>query len=203
MFLPICFSCLALPVPSIVALSIGGWLGAVAPSAAATSDISSAANVPSISIDNQQISDDSSASLPVPLAQVTRVEELSDVSPTDWAYTALQRLVEEYNCIEGDPERPFRGTDVLTRYEFAAAVQACLDGLLGAGIDASSPDWEPIQRLADEFGAEIATLRARVDALEADTTELEANQFSETTRLFGQAIFGLQTRTENTADFFR
>ncbi|MGB3292459.1 MAG: hypothetical protein WBB01_05600, partial [Phormidesmis sp.] len=30
------------------------------------------------------------------LAQVTSVSELSDVQPGDWAFTALQRLVEEY-----------------------------------------------------------------------------------------------------------
>ena len=43
------------------------------------------------------------------LAQVTRVSELSDVQPSDWAYTALRRLVEEYGCMEGYPNRTFRG----------------------------------------------------------------------------------------------
>jgi len=38
--------------------------------------------------------------------------------------------------------------------------------------------------LQEEFAAELATLRGRVDALEATTAELEANQFS-TTKLTG------------------
>ncbi|MGB7083959.1 MAG: S-layer protein, partial [Phormidesmis sp.] len=42
---------------------------------------------------------------PIQLAQVTSVSELSDVQPGDWAFTALQRLVEEYGCLEGFPDR--------------------------------------------------------------------------------------------------
>ncbi len=60
----------------------------------------------------------------IQLAQVTSVSELSDVLPSDWAYTALQRLVEEYGCIEGYPDRSFRGNRAMTRYEFAAGLNA-------------------------------------------------------------------------------
>ena len=35
----------------------------------------------------------------VPLTQVTSVSQLSDVRPTDWAFQALQSLVERYGCI--------------------------------------------------------------------------------------------------------
>jgi hypothetical protein len=42
-----------------------------------------------------------------------------------------------------------------------------------------------------EFSAELATLRGRVDALEARTGELEANQFSTTTKLNAEAIFAV------------
>ncbi|MEO0808297.1 MAG: porin, partial [Cyanobacteria bacterium J06643_4] len=44
---------------------------------------------------------------PIQLAQVTSVSELSDVQPGDWAFTALQRLVEEYGCLEGYPDRTY------------------------------------------------------------------------------------------------
>ena len=63
----------------------------------------------------------------IQLAQVTSVSELSDVLPSDWAYTALQRLVEEYGCLEGYPDRSYRGNRAMTRYEFAAGLNACLD----------------------------------------------------------------------------
>jgi len=61
------------------------------------------------------------------LEQVTSVSQLSDVRPTDWAFQALQSLVERYGCIAGYPDRTFRGNQALTRYEFAAGVNACLD----------------------------------------------------------------------------
>ncbi|MGD1905743.1 MAG: iron uptake porin [Leptolyngbyaceae cyanobacterium] len=124
----------------------------------------------------------------VELAQVATVDELSDVLPTDWAYTALQNLVETYGCIEGYPNRTFRGNNALTRYEFAAGLNSCLDVLAtlitGDGLDEGT--LASIQRLQQEFQAELATLRGRVDALEAETAELRAQQFSTTTKLRGQ-----------------
>jgi hypothetical protein len=123
----------------------------------------------------------------IELAQVATVDELSDVVPTDWAYTALQNLVETYGCIEGYPNRTFRGNNALTRYEFAAGLNSCLDVLTllnGDGLDEGT--LASIQRLQQEFQAELATLRGRVDALEAETAELRAQQFSTTTKLRGQ-----------------
>ena len=121
----------------------------------------------------------------IQLAQVTSVSELSDVLPSDWAYTALQRLVEEYGCIEGYPDRSFRGNRAMTRYEFAAGLNACLDVIVQL-IDTDPGDLDTIRRLQEEFAAELATIRGRVDTLEADVAELEANQFSTTTKLKGQ-----------------
>jgi len=125
----------------------------------------------------------------VDLAQVTSVNELTDVLPTDWAFTALQNLVETYGCIEGFPNRTYRGQQPLTRYEFAAGLNACLDVIAtlitgGEGFDEST--LATIQRLQDEFQAELATLRGRVDALEAEVAELRSQQFSTTTKLRGQ-----------------
>ncbi|MEL7314095.1 MAG: iron uptake porin [Cyanobacteria bacterium J06559_3] len=126
----------------------------------------------------------------VELAQVNSVNDLSDVSPADWAYTALQNLVEQYQCIEGYPNRTFRGGQPLTRYEFAAGLNACLDNVLAiagqGGVDGT--DLETIRRLQEEFAAELATLRGRVDALEAETAELREQQFSTTTKLRGEAV---------------
>ncbi|MEM9088048.1 MAG: iron uptake porin [Cyanobacteria bacterium P01_F01_bin.53] len=120
---------------------------------------------------------------PIELAQVTSVSELSDVQPGDWAFTALQRLVEEYGCLEGYPDRTYRGNRALTRYEFAAGLNACLDVVIQLIGEGSQLD--EIRRLQEEFAAELATIRGRVDTLEADVAELEANQFSTTTKLRG------------------
>ena len=130
-----------------------------------------------------EISADVVVAEPIQLAQVTNVSELSDVQPGDWAFTALQRLVEEYGCLEGYPDRTYRGNRALTRYEFAAGLNACLDVVIQLiGTDGL----EEVRRLQEEFAAELATIRGRVDTLETDVAELEANQFSTTTKLRGQ-----------------
>ena len=139
--------------------------------------------------------------------QVTSVSQLSDVRPTDWAFQALQSLVERYGCIAGYPDGTFRGNRAMTRYEFAAGLNACLDKvneLIRAGTTnlATKQDLAALQRLQEEFAAELATLRGRVDALEARTSELEANQFSTTTKLTGEAIFALSDDFGGSAGFF-
>ena len=140
-----------------------------------------AETVESVSV--SEISADVVVSEPIQLAQVTNVSELSDVQPGDWAFTALQRLVEEYGCLEGYPDRTYRGNRALTRYEFAAGLNACLDVVIQLiGTDGL----EEVRRLQEEFAAELATIRGRVDTLETDVAELEANQFSTTTKLRGQ-----------------
>jgi hypothetical protein len=128
--------------------------------------------------------------------QVTSVSQLSDVRPTDWAFQALQSLVERYGCIAGYPDRTYRGNRALTRYEFAAGLNACLDRvnelIAAATTDlVKKEDLATLQKLQEEFAAELATLRGRVDSLEARTTTLEKQQFSTTTKLAGEAIFAL------------
>ncbi len=128
--------------------------------------------------------------------QVTSVSQLTDVRPTDWAFQALQSLVERYGCIAGYPDRTYRGSQAMTRYEFAAGLNACLDRvneLIAASTEdlIKQEDLKAIKKLQEEFAAELATLRGRVDALEARTTTLEKQQFSTTTKLQGQIWFNL------------
>ncbi len=139
---------------------------------------------------------------------VSSVSQLSDVRPTDWAFTALQSLVERYGCIAGYPDSTFRGKQATSRYEFAAGLNACLDKIneiISAGLadKVSKEDLATLQKLQEEFAAELATLRGRVDALDAKTAKIEVQQFSTTTKLYGQAIFGLQGRLNNTANIPR
>ncbi|WP_242042259.1 iron uptake porin [Leptolyngbya sp. FACHB-541] len=130
------------------------------------------------------------------MSQLSSVSQLSDVQPTDWAFQAVQSLVERYGCIAGYPDGTYRGNRSLTRYEFAAGLNACLDRvneLIAEGLaDAvSREDLATIERLQQEFAAELASLHGRVDTLEARTAELEANQFSTTTTLSGLVWFNL------------
>jgi len=169
----------------------------------------------------QNLSNDASGALADgEVAQVTSVSQLSDVKPTDWAFTALQSLVERYGCIAGYTERTlnapaapvrglgqksiaqggeisvYRGQRSLTRFEFAAGVNACLNKvneLITAGLadKVGKDDLAALQRLQEEFATELASLKERVTGLEKKTALLEAQQFSTTTKLTGQAIFAV------------
>ena len=125
--------------------------------------------------------------------QVTSVSQLSDVRPTDWAFQALQSLVERYGCIVGYPDKTYRGNQSLTRYEFAAGLNACLDRvneLIAAGTAnlVRKEDLLALQRLQEQFAAELATLRGRVDTLDTRTATLQKQQFSTTTKLGGELV---------------
>ncbi len=130
------------------------------------------------------------------MAQVTSVSQLSDVQPTDWAFQALQSLVERYGVIAGYPDSTFQGKRSLSRYEFAAGLNAALDQLnqlitVGTADLVRQEDLATLQKLQSEFAAELATLRGRVDTLEANVAQLEANQFSTTTKLNAEIVVGL------------
>ncbi len=141
------------------------------------------------------------------ISAVTSVSQLSDVKPTDWAFQALQSLVERYGCIAGYPDKTFRGNRAMTRYEFAAGLNSCMDRIndLIASSTADSvkkEDLASLRKLQEQFGTELATLRGRIDGIEGRVVTLEKQQFSTTTKLSGQTIIGLQGRTNNKAAAF-
>ncbi|MDJ0691982.1 MAG: iron uptake porin [Xenococcaceae cyanobacterium MO_188.B32] len=124
--------------------------------------------------------------------QVTNVNQLRDVSPTDWAYEALRSLVDRYGCIVGYPNQTYRGNRALSRYEFAAGLNACLnqiERLIASSEAILREDLDTLNRLVQEFEAELATLTGRVDNLENRIAFLEDHQFSTTTKLSGEVIF--------------
>lgn len=138
-------------------------------------------------------------------AQVTSVSQLSDVQPTDWAFTSLQSLVERYGCIAGYPNATYRGNRALSRYEFAAGLNACLDKineLLSTGLadKVGKEDLATLQKLQAQFATELAVLKVRVDGLETRTTTLESQQFSTTTKLSGQVILAISGGGSGTAN---
>ncbi|MEY3928592.1 MAG: hypothetical protein RLZZ516_302 [Cyanobacteriota bacterium] len=113
--------------------------------------------------------------------QVSSISQFSDVRPSDWAYQALSNLIEGHGCVAGYANSSYAGGRPLSRYEAAALINACLDRV--------SEQSEALQRLLKEFERELAALRGRVDGLEARVGELEATQFSTTTKLNGEANF--------------
>jgi hypothetical protein len=69
--------------------------------------------------------------------RVTSISQLSDVQPSDWAYQALQSLVERYGVVAGYLDGNYKADRAMTRYEFAAALNAALERvneLIAAGL---------------------------------------------------------------------
>ena len=66
-----------------------------------------------------------------PLERINSVNQLSDVLLTDWAYSALQGLAERYGCLLASPYATFGGNRVISRYEFAANLNECLQVIQG------------------------------------------------------------------------
>ena len=126
--------------------------------------------------------------------QVNNVSQLRDVAPTDWAYEALRGLTERYGCIAGFPNRTYRGNQALSRYEFAAGLNSCLnqiERLVAASETVAREDFDTLNRLIREFEAELVTIGGRIQNLEERTAFLEDNQFSTTTKMTGEVVFGL------------
>ncbi len=166
---------------------IGRWTAIVA-SILASENIVLAEEYPT----KAEISD-RSLKMPEALAQVTSVSQLSDVQPTDWAFQALQSLVERYGCVAGYPDGTYRGNRALTRYEFAAGLNACLDKineLIASSTTnlVTKEDLASLQRLQQDYTTELTAVRGRVDALEVQVAQLESNQFSTTTKINGEVI---------------
>jgi hypothetical protein len=162
-----------------------------------------------IAIEKQEFTEDTSFSsgLPAddPMAQVTSVSQLKDVQPSDWAFQALQTLVERYGCIAGYPNGTYRGDRVLNRFEFAASLNTCLDNVSHIILNSKKDllnreDLATLQKLQAEFSPELTALRGRIDNLETHTAEIQAHQFSPTTKLFGLATIAIQGRSHNRAD---
>jgi len=115
--------------------------------------------------------------------QVTSITQLTDVKPTDWAYQALNNLVDRYGCVAGYENGTYGGGKPMTRYEAAALLNACLDRVTEVT--------DELQRLSKEFADELLVIRGRVAKLETQVGQLQATQFSTTTKLKGEATFVL------------
>ena len=138
------------------------------------------------------------------MAQVTSVEELSDVLPSDWAYQALKSLIERYGIRLAYSDGLFRGNRAMTRYEFAAALAEVLEKiqpLQGQDIEGLEQDLVTLQRLERQLTGALAQLGLRMESLEIGAKTLEDNRFSATTKMNGQFILAATTGNHSDATF--
>ena len=85
----------------------------------------------------------------------------SDVTPQDWAYQAVAQLASQ-GIVNGYPDGTFKGQHNITRYEMAQMVAKAL--VRQDRVDAEQN--AIINRLANEFSAELNNLGVRVATLE-------------------------------------
>ncbi|NJO96142.1 MAG: iron uptake porin [Pleurocapsa sp. CRU_1_2] len=128
------------------------------------------------------------------ISQSNSIKEFSDIRPTDWSYQALQNLIKRYGCLSGFSDRAYRGQQTVTRAEFAAGLNSCLNSIEKIITKTTSTpqiDIDTVLRLMQEFQSELAILQGKTDGSQARLQDLEATQFSTTSKLQGEAIFGL------------
>ncbi len=130
------------------------------------------------------------------LQQIQSIQQLRDVSPVNWSYQALKNLVENYGCIVGYPDRTYRGEQALSRDEFAAGLNACLEQLerrlleaqnFRGGSPGTSPITPSLQAIPEYRGDTLQNVFDRAFANETLT-------FYDSTDLSGQtnSIFGVR-----------
>ena len=141
----------------------------------------------------QQVIELESAPVNSSFDRVPTVADLTDVKPTDWAYQAVQSIVDRYGFMRGE-KGLFRGNAPLTRYEFAAAIAEVMRSI--API-ASDDDLKTLRQLQGIYGEALRKVRSRLTELEVRETTLSGSQFSATTKFSGRSD---QILTDGTAN---
>ena len=112
----------------------------------------------------------------------------SDVTPQDWAYQAVAQLASQ-GVVNGYPDGTFKGQSNITRYEMAQMVAKAL--VRQDRVDAEQN--AIINRLANEFSAELNTLGVRVSTLENKVGNFK---FTGDARLYYEAAENDGTKSE-------
>jgi hypothetical protein len=92
---------------------------------------------------------------------------LTDVSATNWAFSAIESLNAKYGCVAGYPNGTFKPENYATRAEMAALVNACVDRIsefqdakdaqLAAALKAQAAQWAGT-------AAQVNKIQAGIDA---------------------------------------
>ena len=107
--------------------------------------------------------------------EVQGIANFSNILPTDWSFQALTDLALTRGCSALIP------SEGISRFQAAAILNSCMSDVAQVT--------ETEARLINEFGPELATLKGRVDGLEAKMEEFEAGSFSDTTSASFSADF--------------
>ncbi len=131
-------------------------------------------------------------------------QPFADVPTNHWAYDAIAELAAK-GLVEGFPDGTFRGDRAMTRFEMAMIVARLLARIESIKIPAPTPaapaapaptvtpqNLVQIQRLVNEFRAELAALGVRVTAIEEELNAIKARQ--DNVRISGGVRFRYEVR---------
>lgn len=112
-----------------------------------------------------------------------------EVKPGDWQYTALQGVASKYGCDTN------LNNKTVSTVDFARGLNNCLvkfePMLANQPERINSEDLEVIKRLTQEFRAQLSEIDNRLNQSDKKIAQAQANQFSTTTKLKGEAIFNV------------
>jgi len=137
------------------------------------------------------------ALLVLAVASPAFAQPFADVPTDHWAFDAIAELAAK-GIIEGFPDGTFKGDRGVTRYEVAMIVARILARIEAIKIPAAAApaapapqvtraDVQTIQRLVNEFRAELAALGVRVTAVEEELSALK--QAADKTKISGEANY--------------
>jgi len=109
-------------------------------------------------------------------------QPFADTPTNHWAYDAIAELAAK-GLVEGYPDGTFKGDRAMTRYEMAMVVARLLARIESIQIPTPAPapkpevtgsDIQSIQRLVNEFRAELAAKNVRLTAVEEELNAMKA-----------------------------
>ncbi len=137
-------------------------------------------------------------------------QPFADVPTDHWAFDAIAELAAK-GLVEGYPDGTFKGDRAMTRYEMAMVVARLLARIEAIKIPPPPPpvkipapevtraDIQTLQRLINEFRAELAALGVRVTAVEEELAALKARV--DNTMVTGYAFFRHQSNILNGTNY--
>jgi hypothetical protein len=112
-----------------------------------------------------------------------------EVKPGDWQYAALQGVASKYGCDAN------LNNKTVSTVEFARGLNNCLvkfEPMLANQPKSVTPeDLEVIKKLTQEFRAQLSEVDNRLNQSDKKIAQAQANQFSTTTKLKGEAVFNV------------
>lgn len=117
--------------------------------------------------------------------------ELTDVPEGHWARNAIQELIDKYNIMEGFPDKTFKGTKQISRYEAAAAFYKIMLKIeeISRNMTISEEDLRLIKSLKLEFQNELDSIRKLNIAQDERIAKLE-KELEKVKSKIGEIKFG-------------